>query len=158
MNERIKTLRKYFKLTQDGFAARIGVKRGAIANYEIGRNIPADSVVSLICREFKVREEWLRNGSGEMFDPTQCSALDALASERNLTRGEYVLIEKLLDLKPDVRRAIVDYIVSVAAAISADGSQEKGEPASGLLPEELHAELDRQLAAEKEAGGKSEAS
>lgn len=67
MNDRIKKLRKHFDLTQQEFADRLSVKRGAIANYEIGRNEPTDSVISLICREFNVNEEWLRNGTGEMF-------------------------------------------------------------------------------------------
>ena len=67
MNERIRKLRKHLDLTQQEFADRLSVKRGAIANYEIGRNEPTDSVISLICREFNVSEEWLRNGTGEMF-------------------------------------------------------------------------------------------
>lgn len=67
MNERLKELRKTLKLTQQEFADRLNIKRGAIANYEIGRNVPIDAVVSLICKEFNVNEDWLRNGSGEMF-------------------------------------------------------------------------------------------
>ena len=67
MHDRIKQLRKILGLTQEEFAARIGVKRGAIANYEIGRNEPVDAVVSLICREFNVSETWLRTGDGEMY-------------------------------------------------------------------------------------------
>lgn len=66
MNERIKKLRKSLDLTQQEFADRLCVKRGAIANYEVGRNEPTDSVISLICREFNVNEEWLRYGTGEM--------------------------------------------------------------------------------------------
>lgn len=67
MHERIRKLRKHLDLTQQEFADRLSVKRGAIANYEIGRNEPTDAVISLICREFNVNEEWLRNGTGEMF-------------------------------------------------------------------------------------------
>ena len=67
MNERLKELRKTLKLTQQEFADRLNIKRGAIANYEIGRNVPIDAVVSLICKEFNVNEDWLRDGSGEMF-------------------------------------------------------------------------------------------
>ncbi len=69
MKNRIKKLRTELKLTQQGFADRLGIKRGGVSNYEIGRNVPADSVISLICREFNVSEEWLRNGTGEMFLP-----------------------------------------------------------------------------------------
>ncbi len=67
MNERIRKLRKALDLTQQKFADRIGVKQNTVAQYEMGRNIPIDSVISLICREFNVSEEWLRSGTGEMF-------------------------------------------------------------------------------------------
>lgn len=69
MKMRIKELRKKLGLTQQEFADRIGIKRGGVANYEIGRNEPSDSVISLICREFKINEDWLRTGEGEMFKP-----------------------------------------------------------------------------------------
>lgn len=67
MNERLKKIRKELDLTQQEFADKIGVKRNTIATYESGRNEPIDAVVSLICREFNVNEEWLRTGKGEMF-------------------------------------------------------------------------------------------
>jgi len=68
MNERIKKLRKTLNLTQQEFADKLNIKRGAIANYEIGRNEPIDAVISLICKEYNVNEEWLRTGKGEMFE------------------------------------------------------------------------------------------
>lgn len=67
MSNRIKEIRTSLGLSQQEFADRIGVKRGAIANYEIGRNEPIDAVITLICREFGVSEHWLRTGEGEMF-------------------------------------------------------------------------------------------
>lgn len=69
MNERIKELRKTLGFTQQEFADKIGVKRNTVATYEMGRSVPSDSAISLICREFNVNEDWLRNGSGEMFRP-----------------------------------------------------------------------------------------
>ena len=67
MQERIKELRKALGLTQQKFADALGVKQNTIAQYESGRNAPIDAVVSLICREFNVNEEWLRNGTEPMF-------------------------------------------------------------------------------------------
>ena len=65
MNERLKKLRKTLELTQQEFADRIGIKRNTLATYESGRNEPIDAVVSLICREFNVNEDWLRNGGSD---------------------------------------------------------------------------------------------
>ena len=67
MNERIKKIRKEVGLTQQEFAEAIKVKRNTVATYEMGRSIPSDAAISLICREFDVNEEWLRTGEGEMF-------------------------------------------------------------------------------------------
>jgi len=67
MNERIKELRKSLKLNQTDFGDRIGVKQATIAGYENGSRQPIDAVITAICREFGVNEEWLRTGSGEMF-------------------------------------------------------------------------------------------
>ena len=64
MNERIKRLRSKLEMTQQEFADRLGIKRGTLANYEIGRNEPIDAVISLMCKEFNVNEIWLRTGEG----------------------------------------------------------------------------------------------
>lgn len=74
MNERLKKLRKALDLTQQEFADRIGSKRNTVAKYETEVNTPSAAVVSLICREFNVNEEWLRNGTGEMFLPVDRNA------------------------------------------------------------------------------------
>jgi bacteriophage CI repressor helix-turn-helix domain len=74
LNERIKKLRRTLDLTQQEFADKIGIKRNSLANYETGRNTPIDAIVVSICREFNVNEEWLRNGIGEMFLPTDRNA------------------------------------------------------------------------------------
>lgn len=66
MGDRIKALRQSLGLTQQEFAEKIGIKRGAIANYEIGRNI-SDVVINSICMTYNVSEHWLRTGEGEMF-------------------------------------------------------------------------------------------
>lgn len=67
MDERIKMLRKNKKLTQQEFANKIGTSRANVAGYETGTRVPSNAVISLICKEFCVNEEWLRNGTGEMF-------------------------------------------------------------------------------------------
>lgn len=67
MNERIKQLRKELGLTLDKFGEKIGVGKTAISKIENGDRSVTDQMFKSICREFNVREEWLRNGEGEMF-------------------------------------------------------------------------------------------
>lgn len=119
LKERIRALRKALGLTQKEFGARIGVKPNTIATYEIGRNAPIDAVLTLICREYGVSEQWLRTGEGEMFQPLdQTGELErmiaALSSDERIQRiiraywrldegGKYVvkkLIDSLLDEAP----------------------------------------------------------
>ena len=69
MNERLKLLRRELQLNQTEFGNRLGLKQSAIANYENGTRQPLDTVITSICREFGVNEEWLRTGEGEMFVP-----------------------------------------------------------------------------------------
>ena len=99
INERIKELRHTLKLTQQEFADKIGIKRGAIANYEIGRNTPINSVVSLICREFNVNENWLRNGSGNMFLPKDNSNSDMCIDSTFLKLLSMLDVEQLNYIK-----------------------------------------------------------
>lgn len=117
MNERMKELRKALGLTQQEFADKIGIVRGNIATYETGKSKPGDAVVSLICREFSVNEDWLRTGNGEMFKAAPSCALDMLADTYHLEHSEYILIEKFVNMKPESRRVIMDYIREVAAAV-----------------------------------------
>ncbi len=118
IGERIKKLRKKLDLTQQKFGERIGIKGNTVAQYELGRNEPVDAVFSLICREFDVREEWLRTGEGEMFKPKPSDVLDQLAYKYKLFNFDYVMIEKFLAMPPDMRRAIYDHFHDVDAALS----------------------------------------
>lgn len=68
VGSRIKELRNSLDLTQQKFADRLGIQRGIIGKYEVDVSAPSDAVISLICREFNVRESWLRDGTGEMFE------------------------------------------------------------------------------------------
>lgn len=67
MNERIKQLRKELNLSGTEFGESIGLKRAAISKIETGTTGVTEQVIKSICREFNVNEEWLRNGTGEIF-------------------------------------------------------------------------------------------
>lgn len=115
MNHRIKELRKALSLTQQEFADRIGMKRNTIANYEIDRNEPSNSVITLICREFNVSENWLRTGEGEMFiqmtrdEEIAAFMGDVLAGESDNFRRRFIaMLSKLNEDQWDLLEQMVD--------------------------------------------------
>lgn len=114
MHERIKEIRKYLNLTQQGFADKLGVARNNIAGYETGKRSPSDAVISLICTKFGVNEDWLRTGAGEMFLPDPDNELDAFARKYNVTGLERVFLEKYLRLKQSERNAVVRFMLEIA--------------------------------------------
>lgn len=120
LGERIKKVRRANDFTQQMFATKIGTTANVLTNYETGRRNPSSSVINNICKTFNINEEWLRNGTGEMYMPKVTAALELLAMEHNLTNGDYRLIEKFLNLKMEARRALIDYVREVAAAIAND--------------------------------------
>jgi len=56
-------------LTKSDFAARLGLSQPHISRLCSGDTAPSDRTILDICREFKVREAWLRTGEGEMLQP-----------------------------------------------------------------------------------------
>lgn len=67
MENRIKILRKELNLTQEKFGEHLGMKKNSISQIENGVNALTEQLLVSICREFNVNEDWLRNGTGEMF-------------------------------------------------------------------------------------------
>ena len=69
--ERIRILRKeVLKMSQEVFAERLGVSRSVIKNIELNVLARPDqklSLYKLICSEFNISEEWLLNGTGDMY-------------------------------------------------------------------------------------------
>ena len=147
LNERIKKVRKILDLTQQEFADRLSIKRNTVATYETGKSNPSDAAVVLICKTFNISEMWLRTGEGEMFVPSPNGVLDELAQKYGLSVRGKVIVEKFLDLKPDVQEAVASYIEEVAAAFSSAGTTAAPAFAPAPIPtieEEARAEAERQ--------------
>lgn len=129
MEQRLKKLRKELGLTQEEFAARIGVKRAAISNYEIGRNEPIDAVISLICREFNVNEKWLRTGEGEMTVPEDSFDLEEYIKRRGVTELEIQILKAYFDLDSGLREELLQHFKERLSA-----EQKKPTPVSESGP------------------------
>ena len=67
--ERVRALRKDLSLTLEKFGGALGVGKTAISKIENDERNLTDQMILSICREYNVSEEWLRDGTGEMFVP-----------------------------------------------------------------------------------------
>lgn len=69
--ERLKELRNALEIKQGDFAKKISTTQGHISDIENGRKNLSERTIKLICLESwngqMVSEEWLKNGTGEMF-------------------------------------------------------------------------------------------
>lgn len=69
MNERLKQLRKALNKKQGDFAAALAISQGHLSDVENGRKEVSDRIISICSLKFNVNEDWLRTGSGDMFNP-----------------------------------------------------------------------------------------
>ena len=65
--ERVKWLRRELGLTLEKFGEKLGVQKSAISKLEHDQCSISDQMAKSICREYGVREEWLRTGEGDPF-------------------------------------------------------------------------------------------
>lgn len=104
INQRIKELRLKLGLSQAKFAKAISISNGYIAGLELGNRHVNDRLVKLICITFNVREDWLKTGSGSMFNEEPNHLADQAYSTFKTLKPEYqeyVLkqIDQLLEIQ-----------------------------------------------------------
>lgn len=104
-SDRLRYLRKeLLHLTLEQFGNRIGLKKNSLSQIENGKNSLTDQNIISICREFGVREDWLRTGEGEPFgsqtrnQEIQAFANDVMSEEDESFRKRFVAALAKLDL------------------------------------------------------------
>ena len=66
ISDRISQVVKESGLTKTAFAKRINISQPYLSQLCGGGYTPSDRTIADICREFRIREEWLRTGEGDM--------------------------------------------------------------------------------------------
>lgn len=110
MNERIKQLRKELGLTLEKFGERLGVGKTAISKIERGENGVSEQMLKSICREFNVREEWLRTGELPMFNGFPQTVLDELCEQYDLDTLDKQIVDIYISLPKQLRDSVKDHI------------------------------------------------
>jgi transcriptional regulator with XRE-family HTH domain len=110
VNQRIKELRRYLKLSQKSFSRGIYISYGYIAEIELGNSRANDRIIELISTKYGVNRRWLETGEGNMFDKappdSELEQMTTIFKELNADYRALVLniIAQLLKLqkKPDI--------------------------------------------------------
>jgi len=68
VNDRVKHLRNVLDLTQAVFAKRIAISTSYLAGIEVGEKRVNERVMRLITHEYGVNEQWLKTGTGDIFN------------------------------------------------------------------------------------------
>lgn len=108
--KRIKVLRRELHLSQDAFGKRLGITGGGVSKIENGERSLTEQMAKSICREFRVNYFWLTEGTGDMFTGTPKSVVDEIAEDYQLDELDKKIIENYLELKPEERKILKDYI------------------------------------------------
>lgn len=103
MDERIKRIRKEFKMTQDKFSKKVGISVSAVSKIEKGINNPSEQTIRAICREFGISRYWLETGEGAMYEigkkitpgEIRCSLYG------NYTEEQIALVMAILEASPE---------------------------------------------------------
>ena len=64
--ERFKQVREKTGLKQGEFAKKIKTTQGHVSDIENGRKNVSDRVMTIICLQFDINEEWFKTGEGQM--------------------------------------------------------------------------------------------
>lgn len=113
IGERIKIVRNALdgKVTQAEFGAKLGVAREVITSYEIGRVIPPEPTIRLICSTYGINYHWLKDGDGPMYLPPDSDdeLVDrVMTGENEFARRMFRVFARLTDEQWAIIKEIVD--------------------------------------------------
>jgi len=104
INQRIKDVRKVLGLTQQDFANDLKISQSHAGAIELGsRKIP-ERIIKMISFTYKVNENWLKTGKGEMFHKSTDEKINRLVNIFNELPPDFqdfalLHLDRLLDLR-----------------------------------------------------------
>lgn len=114
---RLRTLRKELNLTQKEFSKRLLVSQPYLSGLESGGITPTSKLTKLICLEFGIREDWLLNGNGKMYDEIYDNDKASLVEASNSALLQIML---LLTAESNIEYGHYAYSLQTFASMLAD--------------------------------------
>lgn len=129
MNERISSLISALGIKKSEFAKRLNISQAFVSQMCSGVAMPSDRTIAGICREFGVREEWLRTGEGPMRQSLSRQAeiskfVGEVMRDADQQDTQRILLA-LMDSTPDEIKSIVSFARRLAAQYE---SEQKDSP------------------------------
>lgn len=128
----MKEVRKSLGLTQEKFGIPLGMKRNSLSTVESGINNVTEPLFKSVCRAYNVNEDWLRNGTGEMFNKPSDEVgyyAEFLLEQDNMDSGLRLLIIDMIkayvDLDDISKEVFMRYVNNLKDNIIARQSQKK---------------------------------
>lgn len=132
IGERIAMVRKSRGYTLEKFGEAIGIKKGSVSLLERGINTPADRTIFMICNRFRVSEQWLRTGEGDMFKnitPSEeiASFLGtlAIAGDENFKKRLILYLAQMKDSDWEKLEQVLDTLLAGKDIIFPPGTNDK---------------------------------
>lgn len=120
MKDRILKIIETRNITRSEFARQIKVAPASVTQMCSGRINPSPQTIDMICRAFRVREEWLREGTGEMNIPdTQRDKLNHFFQDVLATAPDErsAFVAALDDLPPEFWPVVAELARSYVEAL-----------------------------------------
>lgn len=108
--DRVRIIRKEAGLTQEKFGERLGVSKVAVSKIENKVNSLSDQMRKSICREFRINEEWLLSGTGEMHVSSGADLITRFSTEYGLDSLETTILLEYVKLSPQSKQMFKAYL------------------------------------------------
>jgi transcriptional regulator with XRE-family HTH domain len=131
---RLKAARESIGLSQTAFAAKIGIAKSSISEYEAGKKKPPKRILTLVSLLFGLNDEWLLTGEGEMKSSQKdhhyvCSdSISESPGQSAVVKGEWkvsdalVMATRVLESRTDYADALYASIASFHRALQTEST------------------------------------
>jgi transcriptional regulator with XRE-family HTH domain len=97
INSRLKSIRKFLKLSQKDFSGGIFISQSYYNEIEQGRRKINDRIIELVTIKYNANKDWIRTGKGDMWSQTppnvRLEQMIGIFSELNESFQDYVLLQ-----------------------------------------------------------------
>ena len=142
-------------------ARRLKISDSSVSTMCSGKSNPSGQTITMICKEFGVREDWLKYGKGEMYAKKEPEPLEVLLKHREVPEKDLSVVRSVvsafLELEETSRQEVIKFVESCAEKLNAPTAEATASDAD--LAEKVAAleKQNRELMARLEAIEKEDA-